>query len=76
MAYKVLLDAFPDVEAFMVCTANFKLTKEFAIAGSDDAIKFALGGVVDATQILPLCLQATDKAARKFEAWFSKEMQE
>jgi hypothetical protein len=105
VAYKVLLDAFPDVEAFMVCAANFKLTKEFAIAGfgtarvtsyvtilaldrnrkvilrkstyaaSDETIKFALGGVFDATQILPLCLQATDKAARKFEAWFWKEMQ-
>ena len=105
VAYKVLIDAFPDVEAFMVCTANFKLTKEFSIAGfgtarvtsfvtmlvldrnrkvilrkytwaaSDDTIKFALGGVFDATQILPLCIQATDKAARKFEAWFWKEMQ-
>ncbi len=105
VAYRVLLDAFPDVEAFMVCSAYFKLTKEFAIAGfgtarvtsfvtvlvldrnrqvilrkstyagSDDTIKFALGGVFDASEILPLCVQATDKAARKFEAWFSKEMQ-
>ena len=33
MAYQVLLDAFPDVEAFMVCSAYFKLTKEFSIAG-------------------------------------------
>ncbi len=106
VAYRVLLDAFPDVEAFMVCSAYFKLTKEFAIAGfgtarvtayvtvlaldrerkvilrkytwaaSDDTIKFALGGVFDAKQILPLCVQATDKAAKKFEVWFSKEMQE
>jgi len=106
VAYKVLIDAFPDVEAFMVCTASFKLTKEFAIAGfgtarvtsfvtilaldrnrrvilrkstfaaSDDTIKFALGGVFDAAQILPLCIQATDKAARKFEAWFSEKMKE
>jgi len=105
VAYRVLLDAFPDVAAFMVCGAYFKLTKEFAIAGfgtarvtsyvtvlvldrnrqvilrkstyagSDDTIKFALGGVFDASEILPLCVQATDKAARKFEAWFSKEMQ-
>ena len=105
VAYRVLLDAFPDVEAFMVCSAYFKLTKEFAIAGfgtarvtsfvtvlaldrnrqvilrkstyagSDDTIKFALGGAFDASEILPLCVQATDKAARKFEAWFSKEMQ-
>ncbi len=106
VAYKVLLDGFPDVEAFMVVSASFKLTKEFAIAGfgtarvnsyvtilalnrnrevilrkatwaaSDETIKFALGGVFDASQILPLCIQATDKAARKFETWFSKEMQE
>jgi hypothetical protein len=106
VAYKVLLDAFPNVQAFMVCTANFKLAKEFSIAGfgtarvnsyvtilaldrnrkvilrkytwaaSDETIKFALGGVFDATQIVPLCIQATDKAAKKFEAWFSKEMQE
>ncbi len=106
VAYKVLLDAFPEVGAFMVCSANFKLTKEFAIAGfgtarvnsyvtilaldrnrkvilrkvtwaaSDETIKFALGGVFDASQILPLCIQATDKAAKKFEVWFSKEMQE
>jgi len=105
VAYRVLLDAFPGVEAFMVCSAYFKLTKEFAIAGfgtarvtsfvtvlvldrsrqvilrkstyagSDDTIKFALGGVFDAAEILPLCVQATDKAARKFEAWFAKEMQ-
>jgi hypothetical protein len=105
VAYRVLLDAFPGVEAFMVCSAYFKLTKEFSIAGfgtarvtsfvtvlaldrnrqvilrkstyagSDDTIKFALGGVFDASEILPLCVQATDKAARKFEAWFSKEMQ-
>jgi hypothetical protein len=31
--------------------------------------------VFDASEILPLCIQATDKAARKFEAWFTKEMQ-
>jgi hypothetical protein len=106
VAYKVLIDAFPDVQAFMVCSANFRLTKEFAIAGfgtarvtsfvtilamdrnrkvilrkstyaaSDDTIKFALGGVFDASQILPLCTQATDKAARRFEAWFAEQMKE
>jgi hypothetical protein len=106
VAYRVLLDAFPGVEAFMVCSAYFKLTKEFSIAGfgtarvtsfvtvlaldrnrqvilrkstyaaSDQTIKFALGGVFDADKILPLCVQATDKAARKFEAWFTKEMRQ
>ncbi len=30
VAFKVLLDAFPNVQAFMVCTAYFKLSKEFA----------------------------------------------
>lgn len=105
MAYQVLLDAFPNVQAFMLCTAYFKLTKEFSIAGfgtarvtsnvtiavldrsrkvilrkftyaaSDDTIKFALGGVFDAEQILPLCEQATTKAAAKFEQWFAGEMQ-
>jgi hypothetical protein len=105
-AYRVLLDAFPDVQAFMLCTAYFRLTKEFAIAGfgtarvtsnvtitaldrsrkvilrkytyaaSDDTIKFALGGVFDARQIQPLCIQATAKAAAKFAAWFAKEMQQ
>jgi hypothetical protein len=32
--------------------------------------------VFDAKQIQPLCRQATAKAAAKFAAWFSKEMQE
>jgi hypothetical protein len=105
VAYKVLIDAFPSVQAFMVCTASFKLTKEFQIAGfgtarvtsfvsilaldrnrkvilrkstyaaSDETIKFALGGVFDAAKILPLCVQASDKAAKKFEEWFAGEMQ-
>jgi hypothetical protein len=105
VAFKVLLDAFPNVQAFMVCTANFKLSKEFSVAGfgtarvtafvtilaldrnrkvilrkytyaaSDQTIKFALGGVFDASKILPLCIQATDKAAKKFEEWFAGAMQ-
>jgi hypothetical protein len=105
VAFKVLLDAFPNVQAFMVCTAYFKLSKEFSVAGfgtarvtafvtilaldrnrkvilrkytyaaSDQTIKFALGGVFDASKILPLCIQATDKAAKKFEEWFAGAMQ-
>jgi hypothetical protein len=43
-------------------------------ASSEDKIKFSLGGVFDASQIQPLCVQATDKAAEKFEEWFAKKM--
>jgi hypothetical protein len=43
-------------------------------ASSEDKIKFSLGGVFDASQIQPLCVQATEKAAEKFEEWFANKM--
>jgi hypothetical protein len=43
-------------------------------ASSEEKIKFSLGGVFDASQIQPLCVQATGKAAEKFEEWFANKM--
>jgi hypothetical protein len=40
-------------------------------ASSKDNVKFSLGGVFDASQIQPLCVQSTEKAAEKFEEWFT-----
>jgi hypothetical protein len=47
---------------------------KYTFADSDDSIKFALGGVFDAAKIQPLCVQAADKAAVKFEEWVKKKM--
>jgi hypothetical protein len=101
-AFARIVAAFPDVQAFMSCSAYFKLTKMFQIIGfgtarvdafvtiaaydrdrkvilrktsygsSAGSIKFALGGVFDATLIQPLCVQAADQAALEFDRWFTK----
>jgi len=101
-AFARIVAAFPDAQAFMACSAYFKLTKMFQIIGfgtarvdafvtiaaydrdrkvilrktsygsSADSIQFALGGVFDASQVQPLCIQAADQARLAFERWFAK----
>jgi hypothetical protein len=43
-------------------------------ASSNNDIKFALNGVFDATQILPLCREATDNASQALYRWFAEQM--
>lgn len=43
-------------------------------AASKDIIEFALGGVFDAKEIQPLCIEALNKASEVTKAWIMKEM--
>ena len=43
-------------------------------AVSDDKIKFALGGIFDASKIQQLCVEALNKASAKTNIWILKEM--
>jgi hypothetical protein len=52
------------------------IMRKTSYASSEDTIKFSLRGVFDASQIQPLCTQATEKAAKKFEGWFANKMEE
>jgi hypothetical protein len=60
-----------NVEITAVDRKQNLIMKKTSNASSDDTIKFSLGGVFDASQVEPLCIQATEKAAEKFEEWFA-----
>jgi hypothetical protein len=62
-----------NVEITAVDRKQNVLMKKTSNASSDDTIKFSLGGVFDASKVEPLCIQATEKAAKKFEEWFANK---
>jgi len=48
------------------------ILRKTSYGSSGDSLQFAFGGVFDASQIQPLCAQATDQARLEFERWFAQ----
>jgi hypothetical protein len=64
------------VVTLMIKDKNYKtVLYRTEVASSSDQIKFALGGVFDASQIRPLCEQSSYLAMNQTRVWIYKEMQ-
>ncbi len=48
------------------------ILQKTSYGSSKDSIQFALGGVFDASDVQPLCVQAADQARLSFERWFAE----
>lgn len=59
---------------YVVNRAHKIVLAKYNYASSDNTIKFALGGVFDASQIQPLCEEATAKAAEMTTNWIRNEL--